>query len=413
MELRAESECRVEVNPEDVHQESASETGCSSVRSRKSNVSFSQRKNRKLQWVITRVDNGNLHRPRPAYYGPLEEDSSDMDPSDMETSPRVEAYQGGPPTSPGGDLKHVSSATAAEPPSPGGMSHNRMWTPTAAVTATAPAVPQEREEDASRKRRVVEIQSQIEEMQSQIELLRAEQRRLQDQDLQEPPQSIGLGPRNNTNHRFGSIGNGNRMSWDAGSAGPPPPPLNSKSAKGGEYPGNTNEALARYVQQGPLDDPVPYPLGTRLGSGAKAGPSHRATQVEPNQEIGNDTGSMISPPETVASPSGETQAAAAAAAAAAAVGAHPSQDFPKAPSAAPAPPYAGPRERLHTFPPPIQPVRTVNNTTNNSSPANCVSGGRKVAGGLGGKLYRCGYLGCKSTFARNCELRYVLNRGFV
>ena len=335
-----------------------------------------------------------------------------MDPSDRETSPRVEQYQGGRPTSPAGDLKHMASATTTEPPSPGGIGHhNRTWTPAAAAAAIA-VVPQEREEDIHRRRRMVEIQSEIEEMQRRIDVLRAEQRSLQAQDPQEPRNN------NTTNHHhhrhFGSM-EGNGMPWDAGSPGPPPPPpsliLNPRPPKEG-YPGNNNEAIARFVQQGPLDDPVRYPLGTRLGDGSKAGPAHGVSQVESNHEIGNDTSSMISPPETVASPPGETPAAAAAAAAAAApVGAaHPCQDFSRAPSAAPAPPYAGPRERLHTFPPPIQPVRTANNTTNNSNAANCVSGGRKVAGGPGGKIYRCAALGCKSTFARNCELRYVSKR---
>jgi hypothetical protein len=95
---RAEQECRVEVNPEDPNQESASETA-SSVRTSRSQRAFSAtgssvavslKKPKKLQWVITRCDNGNLHRPRPAYYGPLEEESSDsameIDCLDQETA---------------------------------------------------------------------------------------------------------------------------------------------------------------------------------------------------------------------------------------------------------------------------------------------------------------------------------------
>lgn len=363
LELRAESECRVEVNPEDVHQESASETNCSSVRTRRGtgSVSFSQRKNRKLQWVITRVDNGNLHRPRPAYYGPLEEDSSDMDPSDLEnTSPRCQGYPGMPPTSPG-----VQTRMNSEPISPRAMGHNGPW---------APAMPQEREEDIARKKCMLELQSQMGEMKRQLEMMQAKYRLLEaqeSQELQTRGAQANVGPQ--VACQFNSPGE----SREAKSVSP----LNPRNLEG--YPVNSNEALIRY--QDSTDDPNSYLFKSRLDR-LKAG---QADGRASGQETGADTVSMLSPPETVASPPGENPPGAG--------GPSPNGQEVRNPSIPAAMPIQGPRARLQPFPPPIQPARAPPNAP----------GARKVAGGPAEKIYRCGHPGCKSTFARNCELKYV------
>ncbi|KAF8540892.1 hypothetical protein BDD12DRAFT_831333 [Trichophaea hybrida] len=322
-------------------------------------MSFSQRKNRKLQWVVTRVDNGNLHRPRPAYYGPLEEDSSDMDPSDLEnTSPRIQGYQGMPPTSPG-----VQNRMNSEPISPRAMAHN-MWTA---------ALPQEREENIARRKQMQDIQSQMSHMKRQLDLLEAQYRELEAQESKElQTQSIqasGVGAQ--VISQFNSPGEAR----EARSV----PPLNPRNLE--DYADNSNEAINRYVQQSPLEDPNPLLFISRQ-DGTKAGQADRRAS---GQETGADTVSMLSPPETVASPPGENPPGS---------GGPNGQEVQKQPIQA-VQPYARPRAPLQPYPPPIQPARAPTN-----APGAC-----KVAKGPVEKIYRCGHPGCKSTFARNCELR--------
>jgi hypothetical protein len=345
----------VEVNPEDVHQESASETNCSSIRSRKSSgsLSFSQRKNKKLQWVITRVDNGNLHRPRPAYYGPSEEDSSDsameVDRSDMETtSPGARGSSGMLPISPG--------VQNQGPGSPIPLDHSGRW---------APVVPQESEEAIARRRHMFELESQMNMMKSQMEAIQAEYERLQTVEAREA-QKLHNGPQ--------ITGPG----YPPPGVGMPPDnrsvPLNPRALE--DYSASNSEAISRYVQQSPTEEPGPYPFMSRTKEtkrGAAGGHNRCDHAPEP-------VSTMLSPPETVASPPGEHTGAPG-----------PRVQQGRRPSV-PSVPYVSTAPRQHIPAP----------------PARASTGTRNANGGPPEKTVKCQHPGCKSKFARESELRYVV-----
>jgi hypothetical protein len=315
-------------------------------------VSFSQRKNKKLQWVITRVDNGNLHRPRPAYYGPLEEESSDsameVDHCDTETtSPGGRGPSGMLPISPG--------VQNQGPGSPIQLDRRGPW---------APVVSQESDEAIARRRHMIELESQINVLKSRMEAMRREYDRLQTVEAQEAqklqngngPQITGpvypLGVRLPSDNR--------------------PVSLNPRALE--DYPVSNGEAINRYVQQSPTEEPGPHPfmpraMGTERGVAGGLGGCDPATEP---------VSTMLSPPDSVASPPGEHIAPSAPQVQQASI---PSVHVPY--STVP---------RQHIAAPPVRPS----------------SGNRNANGGPPEKTVKCLHPGCKSAFARESELRYVV-----
>jgi hypothetical protein len=81
---RAEHGCRVEVTADDINQDSAPARGSPSIRSKRPLKAVNasghlDRKQKRLQFVVTGLnENGDLQRPRPAYYGPEEEFADDV-----------------------------------------------------------------------------------------------------------------------------------------------------------------------------------------------------------------------------------------------------------------------------------------------------------------------------------------------
>ena len=128
-----------------------------------------------LQWVVTKVDNGSLHRPRPAYYGPSEEDSDDsaqdMDRSDMETA--------------SGCIERRGQGPARFPVqgSPGMKYHHRQ---------RVPSTPELTQEELNRQARVNAIQEELRRMESRKEALQSELGVLTCSDSQPgKPQALG------------------------------------------------------------------------------------------------------------------------------------------------------------------------------------------------------------------------------
>jgi len=378
----------VEVNPEEVGAGSASETNASQ------HTTVSQ-KSKRLQWVITKVDNGNLHRPRPAYYGPSEEESSDsamdMDRSDMEiASP--------PAAAPCMDEVLASpEVRTQEPMSPIQQEHYRQWTP---------AIPCQREEDESRARRklMADIQVQLVEMKTQFDVLYAQHAALVTAEAKYVQQR----------NADGSQQVGRSDGSDGGFLQNLPPPLNPRALE--ECFVNNNETLGRFVRQSQLEDPPYFGL-----SGADGAKNSNPVRISNGRESGPDTsGSMISPPETVASPPREAPPGIGAAATQDFRAATTTQDFQAAATedfqAATTQgfrPTPGPSVPLPSYAPyqlapqsqPVNPHRIDAQPSSRPSANPQVAAVRTAPGGPPEKAFRCAHPGCKSTFARNCELR--------
>jgi hypothetical protein len=445
---RAESECRVEVTPEEVAQQESQSQSANSL-------AFAARKNKKLQWVITSVDSGSgsLHRPRPAYYGPLEEDSSDMDlSSDLETSPKLGADNGrgytmmpmSPgmegiegPVSPGINLGQAGQAGqpgqlgqpqgrdihinghaqghTGQPGHPGPNSHinghvqapsqhQRLWTPTPTPHPNHHSLDPREEE--SRRKRMLEIQAQKDRIRREMENLEMEYRALEEQGYARGTPTPVL-----------------RNGYQSQSHGDVRPVPNLEM--------DIRDDIYRPVyshSHGQEDARDPRELRER----DQRDRYYAADREEMERErdgTGDNTNSMLSPPDSVEEPEGEFGVKGSGASG------HPASNGVGAPAAingASVPsisstnghtnghsngvhpvseaPYPRPRP-----PPQLQPQPQ----PGSGFPANqqqqqrlpptptTPTVTRKPCGAPVEKIYRCSHPGCKSTFARNCELRYV------
>jgi len=280
----------------------------------------------------------------------------DMDRSDMEvTSPPAP----GPPVGMTPASPNVHNQHNQEPMSPTPQEHNRQWTP---------AIPYEREEDTiARKKQMADIQTRMNEMKSRLEALQTEYVALAAEDAR-------IGEQQNApelQHAGRSDAQGEGFQQNA------PPPLNTKALE--ECPVNSSETLVRFVQQSEMEDPPYFSLPTADGHG-NSGRNNNGRGSGPD-----NSGSMISPPETVASPPRE---------AAPGIGVAVAQDFRATAGPSLPHPSCAPYQHL----PQARPT--------NRPPANPqVTAVRAAPSGPPEKAFRCGHPGCKSTFARNCELR--------
>lgn len=320
---RAESECRVEVNPEDA-QESATETNCSSARGtprkRPGSVPVSARKPKKYQWMVTKVDNGNLARPRPAYFGPEDDGSDsamDIDRPEMETDgPNCQGY---PPNMQVGP-QEIYAVEA------------RSW---------SRAVMEREEEMSRRRKRMGEIQAQMQEHRTTLDQLEQEFRMLEMED-QKARVYLAGGP---------AQGYPNA---------PPNQELNTRSLK--ECPTNNNETITRYLQES-----------------SSLEPNSAILYAQRNRAEGSADVNMLSPPETVAaaSPPGDH---------------NPGADTQE---------YKMPIARQPQFAHPQQ-FRTQTNPrhTIRTQQAGRVPRGDRPSD----KPFKCIEPGCKSKFAMQCQL---------
>ncbi|KAI5794050.1 hypothetical protein FPQ18DRAFT_304457 [Pyronema domesticum] len=457
---QAESECRVEVTPEEVAQQESQSQSANSL-------AFAARKNKKLQWVITSVDSGSgsLHRPRPAYYGPLEEDSSDMDlSSDLETSPKLGADNGrgytmmpmSPgmegmegPVSPGIPLGHAAQAqgqgnqglnapnapnglhaqpqhsghpgpnshinghshghTQGQSGHPGPNSHGQpghhqsLWTPTPTPHPNHQSLDPREEE--SRRKRMLEIQAQKDRMRREIENLEMEYRALEEQGYARGTPTPVLGPRNGYQSHGQDVGA--RDVRDVRSA-----PNMEMDIRDGIY-------RPVYTQL-PEDARAPRELRDRERDQRERYYGDRAEMERDGN--GDNTNSMLSPPDSVEEPEGEFGVKGSGAPG------HPASNGVGAPavnassvaipstnghtngvhpvSEAPYPTRPRPPPQLQPQPQPQPQQGFPANQQQRLPPAPTTpTVTRKPCGAPVEKIYRCCHPGCKSTFARNCELR--------
>jgi hypothetical protein len=214
---------------------------------------------------------------------------------------------------------------------------------------------------------MAELESRMSEMKSQMDAMQTEYNKLHAEDTKDP-QVCGQQPHNEPQIAGPIYAPGVRIPQ-----GSRPAPLNSRIPE--DCP--ANEAINRYVQQSPTEEPCPHLFMPRT-KGSKRGVTDRNIRRGSGQDA---TSSMLSPPETVASPPGEQTA----------VGGPRMQQNRGA--SIPSVPYPSTAPRQHI---PAPPVRATN-----------ANSGTRNANGPPEKTVKCLHPGCKSKFARESELRYV------